>query len=589
MERFVEKGGKRLRYGFTTGSCAAGAAKAAAIMLLSDEKISTVSISTPKGWELSLSVENARVEESSVSCMIRKDAGDDPDSTHGMYIGARVKKTKEAGIRILGGEGIGVVTKKGLDQPVGSAAINSIPRQMILQETRTVIQETGYQGGLEVTIFVPDGVQRARKTYNSRIGIEGGISIIGTTGIVEPMSEKALLDSLRVELNVIRNNGSHQVIVFPGNYGRQFASDHLDVSMENSIKIGNHFGEVLEMISDLKFQEAVFVGHIGKMVKLAGGIMNTHSHHSDARMEILAAHAGACGADKELLQKILSSATCDDALDHLKKDGRMKPVMEKIMERIEYHLRYKLGQELDLKLLVFSNDHGILGWNPSAFSLIRELYPVAIVGMGPGHPDYVLPKAWEALEDAEVLIGGRRHLESLEGRLQMEGKQKMYVEDGLSGALECMKTFHKKKQVACLVSGDPGFYSLTAYLKRNAPEVTFRVVPGISSVTYLFSRLQEMWHPADIVSLHGNNEFPLDRIRSAPVCVLLTDPKNTPGQIARILLDKGVDRTMIVGEDLSYPQEKITRCSLEEAKAMGFENLNVVVLIDEKILPGYPG
>src|SRR5690554_5342251 len=157
VERFVEKGGKRLRYGFTTGSCAAGAAKAAAIMLLSDEKISTVSISTPKGWELSLSVENARVEESSVSCMIRKDAGDDPDSTHGMYIGARVKKTKEAGIRILGGEGIGVVTKKGLDQPVGSAAINSIPRQMILQETRTVIQETGYQGGLEVTIFVPDG------------------------------------------------------------------------------------------------------------------------------------------------------------------------------------------------------------------------------------------------------------------------------------------------------------------------------------------------------------------------------------------------------------------------------------------------
>jgi cobalt-precorrin-5B (C1)-methyltransferase len=586
VERFVEKGGKRLRFGFTTGSCATGAAKAAATLLLAGEVLETVSIPTPKGWFLTLKVEHGILAGDEASCQIKKDGGDDPDSTHGLYIGARVKKTQSAEIRIMGGEGIGIVTKKGLDQPVGAHAINSVPRRMILEEVNQVAELVGYRGGLDVTLFVPKGEQQAHKTYNPRIGIQGGISIIGTTGIVEPMSEKALLDSLQVELNVIRQNGSSQVVVFPGNYGKQFASDHLNVSLENSIKIGNHFGEVLTMIADLKFDEVIFVGHIGKMVKLAGGIMNTHSHHSDARMEILAAYAGACGGKPSLIQDVLACATCDDALEQLEGAGIKRPVMEHIVERMEYHLRYKLGQEVAVKLVIFSNDHGLLGWNNAALPLIHTPYPVSIVGMGPGHPDYVLPKAWEVLNEADVLIGGRRHLEGLGQRMDLAGKEKIYVEDGLAAAVDQMKRLHRSKQVAYLVSGDPGFYSLTGYIKRQAPEVIFHIIPGISSVSYLFSKLQELWHPAVILSLHGTKDFPLEQILSAPVCVLLTDYENTPTRIAERLLDAGVKRTMIVGEHLSYPQEKITRCTLEVGAKTRFENLNVVVLLDDQVLSG---
>lgn len=581
MERYVEKGGKRLRCGFTTGSCAAGAAKAAANMLLSGKEVEWVSISTPRGWDLDLAVEKVVLEGTQASCQVQKDAGDDPDSTHGMYVGARVKKTPNPGVWIQGGEGVGLVTKKGLDQPVGAHAINSVPRSMIRKEVEEVMEQWGFTGGLDVTVFVPDGADRAHKTYNPRIGIQGGISIIGTTGIVEPMSEKALLDSLQVELNVIRNNGSSQVVVFPGNYGKQFALENLDIPMECSIKIGNHFGEVLGMISKMDFEQAIFVGHIGKMVKLAGGIMNTHSHHSDSRMEILAAYAALYGANATLTERILSSATCDDALDHLSKAGLRKLVTDKVVERVEYHLRYKLGQELDVKILIFSNIHGILSWNQGALSMIKEPYPVSVVGMGPGHPDYVLPKAWEAIRDAQVLVGGKRHLEGIKDEVDLEGKELIYVEDGLAQALECVKEQHRTLKIACLVSGDPGFYSLTGYLKRNAPEVKFQVVPGISSVTYLFSRLQGLWHQAEIISFHGKKELPMDKILSSGLSVLLTDGENTPDRIARALMDKGDNRSMIVAENLSYPQERIKSYTLEEAARTRFENLNLVVLKDD--------
>lgn len=586
MDRFVEKGGKRLRYGYTTGSCAAAAAKAATGMLLSGKKLDTVSLQTPKGWSLDLKVEFAAWEDNKVSCQIQKDGGDDPDSTHGMYIGATVEKSEEPGVSIRGGKGIGLVTKPGLDQPVGTHAINSVPRRMIEEGVMEAVAFEGYKGGLLVTIFAPEGEERAKKTYNPRIGILGGISILGTTGIVEPMSEKALLDSLEVELNVIRCNGNGQVVVFPGNYGKTFAQENLDLDLENSIKIGNYFGEVLERIQKLDFKEAIFVGHIGKMVKLAGGIMNTHSHHSDARMEILGAYAGLFGAPKEVIEKILDSATCDDALAHLDGVGLKQQVMDHLVERIEVHLRYKLGTDMDIKLILFSNDQGILGFNRGARVLMKQPYPVAIVGMGPGHSDYLLPKAWEAIGKAQVLIGGRRHLDGVGLRIPLNRKELIYVEDGLPVALEYVLEHHKDRTIACLVSGDPGFYSLTGYLKKNAPQVTFEVIAGISSVTYLFSRLQELWHPATIMSLHGKKEVPVELIKGAPLCVLLTDQEYTPSRIAGILLEKGLSRTMIVAENLSYPEERISTWTLEEAAVQRFENLNLVVLKDDEVLSG---
>ena len=197
MEEYIVKDGKKLRLGYTTGSCAAAAAKAAAYMLLTGRRKDTIDLLTPKGIRLHLTVEEIKITSSEVSCAIRKDSGDDPDATRGTLIFACVRKTDVPEILIDGGAGVGRVTKRGLDQPVGAAAINSVPRRMIEENVREVCALCGYDGGVSVVISVPEGEALAKKTFNPRLGIVGGISILGTTGIVEPMSEQALVDTIR--------------------------------------------------------------------------------------------------------------------------------------------------------------------------------------------------------------------------------------------------------------------------------------------------------------------------------------------------------------------------------------------------------
>ena len=208
MEQYIEKDGKRLRLGYTTGSCAAAAAKAAAWMLLTGRRKETITLDTPKGIRLELAVREITMHADSVSCAIEKDSGDDPDVTKGTLIFASVRRTDEPGVHIDGGEGVGRVTKRGLDQPVGNAAINSVPRQMIRENVEEVMALTDSSGGLDVVISAPEGETLAKKTFNPRLGIVGGISILGTTGIVEPMSEAALVETIRVELRQRRAMGN---------------------------------------------------------------------------------------------------------------------------------------------------------------------------------------------------------------------------------------------------------------------------------------------------------------------------------------------------------------------------------------------
>ncbi len=222
MEQYVTKDGKRLRLGYTTGSCAAAAAKAAAWMLLTGRPLETIGLTTPKGIRLELAVREIHISPEEASCAIEKDGGDDPDITKGTLIYATVRPDPHPGIHIDGGLGIGRVTKPGLDQPVGNAAINSVPRQMIRENVEEVASAVDYRGGLSVVIWAPEGERLAQKTFNPRLGIQGGISILGTTGIVEPMSEKALVDTIRVELRQRREQGHDYVLLTPGNYGSDF-------------------------------------------------------------------------------------------------------------------------------------------------------------------------------------------------------------------------------------------------------------------------------------------------------------------------------------------------------------------------------
>ncbi len=367
------KDGKRLRLGYTTGSCAAAAAKAAAYMLLSGRPKTSISLMTPKGMELELPVEQIRIEENRVSCAIRKDSGDDPDVTDGVLVFAAVSRREEPGIVIDGGPGVGRVTKPGLDQKVGAAAINSVPRQMIRENVEQTARLLDYPGGLSVEIFVPEGVALAQKTFNPRLGIEGGISILGTTGIVEPMSEQALVETIRVELRQKRASGAQYALLTPGNYGAAFIQQTLGLGPERFVLVSNFIGDALDICRELGFRGVLLVGHIGKLVKLAGGMMNTHSRYGDCRLEILAALAGAEGLPPERVGQLLECVSCDEGLRILQETGLREPTMARLTARIARHLQYRAGADMETGCALFSKEYGLLGQTDNAGDLIRRI------------------------------------------------------------------------------------------------------------------------------------------------------------------------------------------------------------------------
>ena len=372
MEEYIVKDGKKLRLGYTTGSCAAAAAKAAAYMLLIGRPKDTIDLLTPKGIRLHLTVEEIKITSSEVSCAIRKDSGDDPDATRGTLVFACVRKTDAPGVLIDGGAGVGRVTKRGLDQPVGAAAINSVPRRMIEENVREVCALCGYDGGISVVISVPEGETLAKKTFNPRLGIVGGISILGTTGIVEPMSEQALVDTIRVELRQRRELGAEYVLLTPGNYGADFIRDSIGIDPRTAVLTSNFIGDALELSHELGFHGALLIGHIGKLVKLAGGMWNTHSKFGDCRMELLAAHAASLGLRPEKVSELLQCVMCDDALRILREEQLYDSVLARLAGRIEFHLQHKCG-EMEVGAMVFSKEYGRLCQTSCAQALLQKI------------------------------------------------------------------------------------------------------------------------------------------------------------------------------------------------------------------------
>lgn len=370
---YVIRGQKKLRFGYTTGSCAAGAAKAAVEMLLGGYRMSEISLMTPKGILLSLELEDVQMEKNMVSCAVRKNGGDDPDSTNGLLIYALAEKTNTIGIILEGGTGVGRVTKPGLSQKIGEAAINPVPRSMILQEAKNAAARYNYEGGLKITISVPEGERIARKTFNPRLGIVGGISILGTSGIVEPMSERALIESIHVEMKQHFAQGEEYFLVTPGNYGADFLRQHMELPFEKNIKCSNYIGETIDMAVDMEAKGILFVAHIGKFVKVAAGIMNTHSHNADGRMEIMASNAIRVGAPLSCAQEILACNTTDEALDTLNRYKILKETMEELMKHIQFYLDHRSYEQILLGAVVFSNVYGYLGQTRDAGKLIAAI------------------------------------------------------------------------------------------------------------------------------------------------------------------------------------------------------------------------
>lgn len=367
---YIQKGTQTLRMGYTTGTCAALAAKAATQMLLTGTVVNSVEIMTPKGLLVSTPVLKIEIGRNYVCCAVQKDAGDDPDNTDGLLIYANVCKTEIPAVTIDGGIGVGRVTKPGLDQPVGAAAINRVPRQMIEAEVQLVCQRYNYLGGIHVLINIPDGVELAKRTFNPKLGIIGGLSVLGTSGIVEPMSTQALIDCIGIELRALAAEGYKQVVLTPGNYGEAFLKNHPYLKAAPTVKFSNYVGEALDFARASGFQKILLVGHIGKFVKLAGGIMNTHSSVADCRAELIAAHAAQNGACKNTVTELMDAVSTDACIDILDQNNLRKVVLDSLLRKIQEQIERRIGAHVEIGALLFSNVYGPLGQTETTQHLI---------------------------------------------------------------------------------------------------------------------------------------------------------------------------------------------------------------------------
>ena len=350
-------------------------------MLLTGREKTEITIETPKGILYTAKIHNICRKEREVSCAVEKDGGDDPDITTGAMICAKVSFAETtdwealAQVVIDGGFGVGRVTKPGLDQPVGNAAINHVPREMIEREVLQVCRVLDYRGTLSVEISVPEGERLAERTFNPRLGIVGGISILGTSGVVEPMSTQAILDTIRVELRQQRALGREDVVISPGNYGLDFLKNTYHYDLDKSVKCSNFIGLTIDMAVEEGFKQLLLAGHIGKLIKVAGGIMNTHSGEGDCRMELLTAFAVKCGVSAENAAKILSCVTTEEAVQILEECGRRQEVMDYAMERILFYLEKRAQGKLAIECIMYANDFGALAKSKEAeewFTLLAQ-------------------------------------------------------------------------------------------------------------------------------------------------------------------------------------------------------------------------
>ena len=377
FEHYVRSGQKLLRCGYTTGTCAALGAAGAARLLLTGHAPETVALRTPKGIVVEVEPIFCRLSGEGAECAIRKDGGDDVDVTTGLPVIASVALRPElAGeVRIHGGEGVGRVTKPGLDQPVGEAAINHVPRAMIKEALEKEAESAGYAGGFDVTISIEGGAETAKRTFNPHMGVEGGLSVLGTSGIVEPMSQQAILDTIQLEMGqaALRAGSPRRLILAPGNYGLDYLHEKMP-ALKNIpvVKTSNFIGDTMDMAAASHFEEVVLVGHIGKLVKLAGGVMNTHSRTADCRTELLCAHAALCGASRDVCAALMNAATTDACMEILDKAEMRELVLSSLLDAIQLHLDRRAAGAFRVGAVLFSNQYGPLGQTRTAKELLDE-------------------------------------------------------------------------------------------------------------------------------------------------------------------------------------------------------------------------
>lgn len=386
VEEYIFKNQKKLRYGITTGSCATAAAGAAARHLFLDEQLDTVTLKTPKGIVVSVPVNLVEKTENKAEYMVIKDSGDDPDVTNGAEVHVSVEildsetliderffRADDYEVYLTGGIGIGRVTKEGLEQQVNQFAINSVPRHMIFSAVCDVLEIIDKDARILITVSMPEGEALAKRTFNPKLGIEGGLSILGTSGILEPMSERSIVDTIETEIKQLSSTGVSRLLVTPGNYGQGYASEYLGLNLDNSVKCSNYIGDTIDLAVSYGMKSFLLVGNIGKLVKLAAGIMNTHSKTADGRGEIFGVHAAMCGASTEIVRELMECINTDKMLELLEREKLKTSVLNSIINKIYEKVAYRIAGSMEFAVVLFSEKYGYLGATENSENII-DLY-----------------------------------------------------------------------------------------------------------------------------------------------------------------------------------------------------------------------
>ena len=372
---------KKLKSGYTTGACATACVKAALLAVLDNKNIETAEIEALNGETLKIPIKKVKKRKNSATAVVEKYSGDDPDVTNGIDICVKIKileKNREFpqikkgyyfnNILIYGGYGVGVATKKGLQCPVGKSAINTGPLKMIENTAVEIIQERNIRA--EIIIYIPSGKEKAKKTFNEKLGVIGGLSVLGSTGILNPMSEEALKNSLYTELKVLKENRGGDFVIFSfGNHGKKYCEEH-GLNTERIIVMSNYVGFMLESAAELGFKKIFLVGHIGKAVKIAGGIYNTHSRTADCRMEIMGANAFLIGESYENIMKILKSNTVEEACEYVEKKELFNLIADKAAQKSKEYVR---DEEIECEVMLFAFSGKELGHSKGFYKLLNEV------------------------------------------------------------------------------------------------------------------------------------------------------------------------------------------------------------------------
>lgn len=355
---------KELREGITTGTCAAAATAAACLVLNGQAIPKEVEIQSPSGT-LKVEVSWAHLDDEGACAGVMKDAGDDPDVTHGMTVISHVTLTKGQ-FEVDGGEGIGLVTKSGLAVPSGQRAINPVPRAMILQAL-----QQGCPSGAKAVISIPGGEEVAKKTYNPRLGIVGGLSVLGTKGIVRPMSEEALRATFKADMDVKVARGDQILFYTFGNMGEKIIEQIFGFGEQSLVQVGNELGYMLKEAHRAGVRKILLAGHSGKMIKVAGGIFQTHSSVADSRMEILTALTALEGGSVDLLEQLFCCTTTEAAAQILRAHG-FERVWTKAAQRAAEKCNAYLWGDVPVEVCIFDNEGKILGVSEKFFQGLEE-------------------------------------------------------------------------------------------------------------------------------------------------------------------------------------------------------------------------